>query len=47
MSYGVVENIAVHHFYNIMEEISDIMEANVLLKKKQETCYYILHQAFI
>lgn len=30
MSYSVLENIAVHHFYNIIEEILDIMEAIVL-----------------
>lgn len=30
MSYGVLENIAVQHFYNIIEETLDIMEATVL-----------------
>ena len=30
MSYGVLENIAVHYFYNTIEETLDIMEAIVL-----------------
>ena len=30
MSYDVLENIIVHHFYNIIEKILDIMEATVL-----------------
>ena len=30
MSDGVLENMAVHHFYNIIEETLDIMEVIVL-----------------
>ena len=30
MSDGVLEDIAVHHFYNIIEETLDIMEVIVL-----------------
>lgn len=30
MSYDVLENIGVHHFYNTIEETLDIMEAIVL-----------------